>query len=87
MLKNKVAMVTGGSRGIGRAIVERFHQQSARVITCDPDCFNCIGRKFSNPLPGRPPIPLAACLPARNTVFPRYWQIPDPYIHFDHYRR
>lgn len=34
MLKNKVAMVTGGSRGIGRAIVDRFHQQGARVITC-----------------------------------------------------
>ncbi|MCZ6486616.1 MAG: hypothetical protein O6703_00365, partial [Gammaproteobacteria bacterium] len=43
-------MVTGDSRGIGLAIIDRFHQQGARVITCDSDWFNCIGRKLSNPL-------------------------------------
>ena len=32
MLKNKVAIVTGGSRGIGRATVERFLQEGATVI-------------------------------------------------------
>ena len=31
-LKNKVAIVTGGSRGIGYATVERFLQEGATVI-------------------------------------------------------
>ncbi|MET0283649.1 MAG: 3-oxoacyl-ACP reductase family protein [Polyangiales bacterium] len=30
-LQNKVALVTGGSRGIGAAVVERLHQEGARV--------------------------------------------------------
>lgn len=33
-LKNKVAIITGGSRGIGRAIVDRFLREGARVVTC-----------------------------------------------------
>ena len=34
MLKNKVAIVTGGTRGIGYAIVEKYLENHATVILC-----------------------------------------------------
>jgi glucose 1-dehydrogenase len=36
-LKNKVAIVTGGAKGIGRAIVRRFLDEGAKVILADVD--------------------------------------------------
>ena len=35
ILKNKIALVTGGATGIGNATVETFAQQGATVIFCD----------------------------------------------------
>ena len=37
LLENRVAIVTGGARGIGRAIVERFLREGARVVLADVD--------------------------------------------------
>ena len=36
-LKNKICVVTGAARGIGRAIAARFHDEGARVIVTDID--------------------------------------------------
>ena len=33
-LQHKTALVTGGRQGIGRAIVDRFVSEGARVMTC-----------------------------------------------------
>jgi len=37
MLKNKIAIVTGGANGIGRAICLEFVKQGAKVVLCDID--------------------------------------------------
>ena len=37
LLENKVAIVTGAARGIGRAIARRFLEEGARVIVADVD--------------------------------------------------
>ena len=37
ILKNKIALITGGSNGIGRATVETMAKEGATVIFCDID--------------------------------------------------
>jgi NAD(P)-dependent dehydrogenase (short-subunit alcohol dehydrogenase family) len=37
LLENKVAIVTGGAKGIGQAIVRRFLEEGARVVIADVD--------------------------------------------------
>lgn len=53
-LLNKVAIVTGASRGIGRAIAELFAKEGASVVICGrkQEPLEQVSREFTN-LPGR----------------------------------
>jgi NAD(P)-dependent dehydrogenase (short-subunit alcohol dehydrogenase family) len=48
MLKNKVAIVTGASRGIGRAIAETFVREGASVVICGrkPETLDLVAREL-----------------------------------------
>ncbi|XP_074793922.1 L-fucose dehydrogenase-like isoform X3 [Natator depressus] len=55
----KVAIVTGGSRGIGEAIVREFVRQGAHVVFCAPEAEGAAGRALEQVLrelggPGEP---------------------------------
>ncbi|TFJ96029.1 fumarylacetoacetase [Platysternon megacephalum] len=55
----KVAIVTGGSRGIGEAIVREFVRQGAHVVFCAPEAEGAAGRALEQALrdsgaPGEP---------------------------------
>ena len=52
-LEGRVALVTGGALGIGRACVQKLHACGAAVVSCDLDAD--AGRTVSESLAGRPP--------------------------------
>lgn len=70
-LENKTAIVTGGARGIGRAIVERFLEEGAQVVLADID--QEAGEMAESELAGRGRIRFIECdvserLDVRNLV-------------------
>jgi NAD(P)-dependent dehydrogenase (short-subunit alcohol dehydrogenase family) len=54
-LHGRTVMVTGGARGIGRAIVERVQAAGAQVciIDCDPEAGEAVARALSDRYPDR----------------------------------
>ena len=40
ILKNKVAIITGAAKGIGKAIALRFAKEGAKIVIADNDILN-----------------------------------------------
>lgn len=71
MLNNKVAIVTGGARGIGYAICRRFLQEGAKVVIADRD--DQTGPRAAKELSGEGEVRFVECdvgerLDVRNMV-------------------
>ena len=47
ILKDKIAVITGGAQGIGAAISKRFSAEGAKTIILDIDC-NAFDKNFNN---------------------------------------
>ena len=41
LLENKVAIVTGGAKGMGAGICRKFAEEGAKVVACDLDYDGC----------------------------------------------
>jgi len=80
-LKDRVAIVTGGSRGIGRAICQVLGRDGASVVIADIDVD---GAKVSaSMMDGRPTLAVAADVSSEQSVRQLYSQVRDSFGRVD----